>query len=620
LEEHDKVKSKVLEKYSEAEDARRPREKVWNECYETYRFYREERDDDKSNLYIPYLFGIVETVVPRITNTLFNKKPFLKPLPNEPQDIEGAEANEVLMDYQMEKTDFEEKITDTVKQSAIYGSSVVKVFWDKQAETIVEEQPRSLESLIDLYKTIGMGEDISSTIDVKKEITIYEGPNIELCDKFDIYKDPYAERIEDSRYVIHETTKPTDYVKDKIDRGIWELPEGVKWEDIDKSANNNGDDVYSPIRRQSNIGMATEPTSSKGMIRVMEYWEKNKLVVLLNETHIVRNTENPFHHKQLPFVEMADTKVPKESEGIGEIEPNIHLQAELNTNRNQRIENVKMAINNMTAYVQGRVDPEDLVSRPNGTIPVENIDDIRKALMPIQTGTVNPAAYTEEDRIKMDMQETSGITKYLRGIQPTGSATATEITSLQNEANVRIKQKLRNAVRALEKIGDLWLKLNQQYMTQTQYIRISNDRKDQLNFVQPVQYGGNADEVMGKVNYSFLNVAPEDIAGQYDMRAASGALEPLADKQVKRQQLLELFQIAAQQGIQLPTLFRKIAETYDDPEVDQMVNEYKQQMQQMQQLNQMKFMAQNKDNPQQAQQVSSQPQTPNAMTQMGGRQ
>jgi hypothetical protein len=317
---------------------------------------------------------------------------------------------------------------------------------------------------------------------------------------------------------------------------------------------------------------------------------------------------------------MADTKVPKESEGIGEIEPNIHLQAELNTNRNQRIENVKMAINNMTAYVQGRVDPEDLVSRPNGTIAVENIDDIRKALMPIQTGTVNPAAYTEEDRIKMDMQETSGITKYLRGIQPTGSATATEITSLQNEANVRIKQKLRNAVRALEKIGDLWLKLNQQYMTQTQYIRISNDRKDQLNFVQPVQYGGNADEVMGKVNYSFLNVAPEDIAGQYDMRAASGALEPLADKQVKRQQLLELFQIAAQQGIQLPTLFRKIAETYDDPEVDQMVNEYKQQMQQMQQLNQMKFMAQNKDNPQQAQQVSSQPQTPNAMTQMGGRQ
>jgi hypothetical protein len=240
--------------------------------------------------------------------------------------------------------------------------------------------------------------------------------------------------------------------------------------------------------------------------------------------------------------------------------------------------------------------------------------------MPIQTGTVNPAAYTEEDRIKMDMQETSGITKYLRGIQPTGSATATEITSLQNEANVRIKQKLRNAVRALEKIGDLWLKLNQQYMTQTQYIRISNDRKDQLNFVQPVQYGGSADEVMGKVNYSFLNVAPEDIAGQYDMRAASGALEPLADKQVKRQQLLELFQIAAQQGIQLPTLFRKIAETYDDPEVDQMVNEYQQQMQQMQQLNQMKFMAQNKGNPQQAQQVSSQPQTPNAMTQMGGRQ
>jgi len=47
-----KARSLVTERMNEAEDSRRPKEDLWEECYQIYRAYREERDDDKSNLQI----------------------------------------------------------------------------------------------------------------------------------------------------------------------------------------------------------------------------------------------------------------------------------------------------------------------------------------------------------------------------------------------------------------------------------------------------------------------------------------------------------------------------------------------------------------------------------------
>ena len=605
----DKARSLVRTRKDEAEDSRRPKEDLWEECYQIYRAYRKERDDDKSNLFIPYLFGLIETVVPRITDTIFAKKPYLKPLPREPQDIEASESMQVLLDYQMDKCRFEEKITDAVKTATIYGTGYVKVYWDKQTETVVRKKRRQLTQPLDIVKLmqeLGM-ENASRYVEVEEEVTRYEGVNIEPLDIFDVYVDPYAEDIESARYVIHETLKPLSHLENMIKQGVYELPEGVKMKDIKESSPDREEN--SALDRQQDIGMANKPTNPEGMVNILEYWENDRVVVLVNDEYVVRDEKNPYHHKKIPIVKMVDTRVPKESDGIGEIEPNRYLQAELNTNRNQRIENVKMAINNMWAYQEGAIDPDDLKSKPNQAIPIRQGQNVNEVLQQFQPQRIHPSSYTEEDIIKRDMQETSGVTKYVRGIQPSGSATATEITSLQREANYRFKEKIRNIVRSIEKIGDLFVQLNQQFLTENQYIRVSNDRAEQTNI--PLAQG-----MPQNSEFQFLNLSPESIMGEFDINVASSALEPLADRQVKRQQLLELWQIAMNNQIKLPSLFEEIVKTYDMPQVDKMLEEYKAEMAQMQQLQQLKFQAQNKGNPQSAPQPSSQP--PNPMGQMGG--
>lgn len=616
--ENKKALNKVNDRHKEAEDARQPKEELWEECYRMWRAYREERDDDKSNLFIPYLFSVVETVVPRITDTLFSKKPFLKPLPNDPEDIEGAEAHEVLMEYQFKKSRFEEKVKQWVKQTAIYGTGFVKVYWDRDVEKKIVKEKRFFNDPLDLIqKANEMGmENISSFKEVEKEIVKYEGVNIEVLDLFDVAIDPYAESIEKARYAVHETLRPKEYVKERIKNGVYDEVDMDDWEDIEKSATTGENDKFSILQRQESVDMANDPNDSEGMIKILEYWEDNKVITIANGSIVLRNSENPFNHKKIPIVEAVDTRSIKELYGIGEIEPNRYLQAELNTNRNQRIENVKMAINNSYFYDKSALDEDDFIDAPNAKIPVRNrgqksLNDI---IFPVPKQPISRSAYTEEKVIKKDMQETSGVTQYVKGLSSDGATTATEITSLQKEANYRFKQKIRNIANALEKVGELWVALNQQFVTKNQYLRISGERTKQLNFMQPQNYG---DTKMDKTGYQFLQVAPEDIAGQYDIEVASSALEPIADKQVRRQQLLQAFQMTSQQGLSSPTLFKELLKTFDDITVmDKIIEEYEQQMQQRQQIERQKFQAQNKGNSQgQTQQVPGKPPSPQGQVQ-----
>lgn len=593
---------KAITRRNEARDARLPKENLWRECYEIYRAYRKERKDGKSNLFIPYLFGLVETVTPRITDTIFAKEPCLTALPMEPQDIEGAEANEILMDYQFRKARFKEKVTEWVKQSAIYGTGFVKVYWDRQVETKIVEERNIFSDPLELFKMLSkMGNDTSSIRKKEKEIVKYEGANIEVLDIMEVYIDPYTDTVENARYAVHETMRTEDYVKERIKNKTYDGVTMKDWDNIKDSAGGQEYNDFSVLQRQQHIGMANDPRKSEGMIKITEYWEKNRVITVANDTILLRDKENPFNHKKIPIVEVVDTKSIKELYGIGEIEPNRYLQSELNTNRNQRIENVKMAINNSYFYDETAIDEEDFVDAPNAKIPIRNRGQrtLKDILYPVPKQPIHSSAYTEEEVIKRDMQETSGVTKYVRGVEPTGSATATEITSLQREANYRFKQKIRNVANALEKVGEMWVALNQQFITENQFIRISGDKANQLKYMQPETYNS---PVMEQSNFKFLQIDPESIAGEYDIKVATSALEPLADKQIKRQQLLQAFQITSQNGLSLPSLFKEILKTFDDLAVmDKVIMEYEQQMLQQQQINQLKFQAQNKGNPQQQQ-------------------
>ena len=581
----DKSKNKVLEAFKKADDSVTPRRDAWLENYQNYRAYvdpqkeAERAEDGKSTLFVPYLHSVVETIVPRITDTILAQRPYIKPLPRESSDIEGAEANEVLLDYQLEQIKFKRKVTDWVKMSTIFNTGIVKVPWVKQTKKVkqkVEKMPKNVVDLMNRLVKYGPDE-MMLTEEVEKEVTQYEGPDIELVDIFDFFPDPYASSVEDARYVIHRSLKPLSHVKNMINQKIYK----TTMKEVEKTSRPEDKHRDSMIERLTDIGLANEPEHDDGMVEILEYWEDNRVITLINREIVARDEENPYHHKEKPFVVIKDTNVPLEFWGIGVMEINKRLQAEMNTIRNQRLDIVSGSINNTWFIEEGALDDDELVLGPNAINWVRpgNQKSIGDKIYPVGPQKISPAAWTEEDVIKSDIQESTGVTQYVKGIAPNGQATATEITSLQREANYRFKQKILNVIEGIEKVGDLMIKLNQQFITTEQYIRISGERADQLKYNQAPDYMQNFQEP-----FTFLQISPESIMGNYDISVASTALEPLADKQVKRQQLMEFMQVIANTTGQIPlSLAKEIGKTYDMPAIDRVLKEIEEQQQMAQQ-------------------------------------
>jgi hypothetical protein len=94
-------------------------------------------------------------------------------------------------------------------------------------------------------------------------------------------------------------------------------------------------------------------------------------------------------------------------------------------------------------------------------------------------------------------------------------------------------------------LGDALKKLNQQYIDKERVIRI-----------------------LGEAGYNYETVSPESIAGSYDVVSVSPALEAQANKDIRRNQLLEMIDKFTSNPtllpyINVPELLKKVMQTYD---------------------------------------------------------
>jgi hypothetical protein len=120
--------------------------------------------------------------------------------------------------------------------------------------------------------------------------------------------------------------------------------------------------------------------------------------------------------------------------GVGIPEVSESLQEELNTVRNQRMDNVNLIINRMFVVNKyADVDFDSLVSFPGNVILSNDVE----AIKPLDTRDITKSAYEEEDIIKRDIDNATGEWEYSRGATPPRRETATGIVRLQQASNIR---------------------------------------------------------------------------------------------------------------------------------------------------------------------------------------
>jgi hypothetical protein len=401
---------------------REPWETRWREYYKLYRSYRDPNlYPFKSNVFVPYVFSIIESLVPKMLGTIFNTRPIISVQARQGASEQLAHILERVLEYQLdeEQLEFFTKVLTFFKECCCYGTSFMKVI------------PRFND------------DDISS----------FNFIDVEPIDLFNIFPDYRATSMRKMKYIIQLSYMDLDELYDLERQGFYKNVGDVEHY-IEAEINV---DQYKRDRL-SNIGILDQYgfDADRKIVECLEYWDKDKIYVIGARKVILKEENNPFAGL-LPFIMARYVPVQHELYGIGVPEMAKDLQVELNSVRNQRMDNVNLIINRMfVANKYADIDFDQLVSYPGNVIMTNDV----AAIQPLDTRDITKSAYQEEEVIKRDIDNAVGEYEYSRGAPPQRKETATGIVKLQQASNVRfdtiIKMLEFTVIRHLAKMF-LWL-------------------------------------------------------------------------------------------------------------------------------------------------------------------
>lgn len=568
----DPATRKIIERIEAAENWRDSSYKdLWQRCYKRWRNYVDEIKDqngkpvkDRSNISIPYTFTQVETILPRLVESLFAARPYVTVKGREPQDEQNGKNMETLLDWQMnERIDIQDVFHSGLKEMCIYGTCVSYVGWKYRERTVIKrmqtqvyepdpmnpEEPRFDPIIGDMVPILDeFGQPLTTWEEQEVNDIDYDDPEVKFIDLGLFFVDPNATDIDDARFAGHTCYKTKREIDDMAER---DEEMNVKWEDIPKEYQEN------KVRneRMSSVGLSSvndenvEHEDEDKLYKVDYYFEDDRQVIIINRSYKAKDAKNPYWHKRKPYVKDVYTDVPHEFYGMGVVEMLEDLQDELNTERNMRIDYRAMSLRRMWLVKKGtEAAKQNLTWRQNGRIYVEDLQDEIKAL---EAPTITGDSFNQEQIIKQDMRDASGAHDVVMGTSG-GANTATETMTKDNNAAIRFKLIISSVEkRLLVGVARFMIQLNQQFIDSNRMFRVTGENGDQ-----------------------WIQQTPEDIQGEFDLVAAGSSVEPMANKEAYKQRMLEAFGVVANNPImqQYPAkiihMLKKVLEAFDIRDTD----------------------------------------------------
>lgn len=538
---------KYLTRIQAAEEHRRPYETMWARFYERWRSHADALIDpetgkaaDRSNIFVPETYAQVETVLPRLIETLFAARPYVAVKGRTADDLAKAKKNEILLNWQMnERMSFQNIFHRGLKGACIYGTAVAYTGWKLEQRSVVRKE------MVPVTESDASGEEVPVLDEYGLPITeyrpirsneiIYDDPEVKFIDLGLFFIDPAAEDIEDARYCGHAEFLTKAQLKEKEALGLYK----IDWKKLAKTSNE-----VNRFRneRLSEVGLPTvaDIDDADGFYEVIHYWEDDRHGVIINRALLAADTENPFWHKRKPYRKGVYSLVPGEFYGLGIPEMLWDLQDELNTERNMRIDYRAFLLRRMFKVRRGAaISRKQLKWRQGGIIEVEDKDDVTE----MGVGDSAGSSFTSESTIKRDMQDTTGGHDVVMGLSSSGE---TATTTMTKDSNAAMRFKL--IISSLEKdllvpIARQMLQLNQQFLSGEKVLRVTQMGKDQFEVVNE-----------------------EEIQGEFDLIAAGSSVEPMANKEAAKQRAVDLYGILGNDPLisQFPAKRRALLEVVLD--------------------------------------------------------
>lgn len=503
-------------------------DQTWRRLIDFYRGKQFDHASKADQISVNLSFATVNTIWPSVSINYPKIQLTAKHQESEAQaTIAGAVINYWWRHYQ-----FQEQVSDAVKDGIIVGHGWVKTCWryeEKEREYTPEEFQEQLMAAEQQVSSAAAqaperADQLPSTEDLIKSIqaqriteVVQDRPTVERLSPFDIYVDPESTDILDAKWIAQKLVIPL---------------ETAQADPRYKSA------ARKALKANAALNPRWRDTEGERRRSSGEYSDDIKRVILYEFYNLLDQTwcvfpetgdsgflidpepfKYPFKH---PFVVYENYEVPDQFYALGDLEMLEPLQRELNAVRTSQMNDRKRFVPKHIARRGGLAD--DAIAAlesdvPNTVIFVEDeVNDlINGVIVPLRQDTIVAEMYGYSDQIIGDIERVSGLTEYQRGEVPETRRTATEAAILQDASNARVSDKLAGVEKFIRQIAENLVQLAQQYMTGEQVARIS----------------GHGDEQM------WVPFDREDIEGEFDFDVEAGSTQP-QNEAVKRQTALQL--------------------------------------------------------------------------------
>lgn len=439
-----------------------------------YQYYRSYREFDyeywyRYQLFMPYIFSIIESITPDFVEALIGTDDFFDVRATGP-DRQRAYNMELLMRYQInERMQFYSKILMWIKSILIFGNGVVYAGWKKKTKTFTRK-----EWMVD--PLLGM----VGSIPVKRKEDVINDPFIDTIFIKNCFPQPHKESIKESDWFIERAYVDWEFIQKLKNSGL----DGNVYKNLDEIKKTSIPSDYSNVAEEMNdlIGVSTTATKDpiNKPVELLKYWREDRCIIVANRKVVIRDTENPFDHKEIPYTDAKNYPLDKEFFGISDVDLLIPLQDVVNDMTNFRLDNLVDLIN--TSYVAQRgkgINPDDVIAGPSRIVWSDDINAIKDLKKP----SLPQYAYQEPEMMYKTMQRVSGAQEYYQGVTPERKETATGITKLQQAAQRRFGYRIKLMQKtAFKQILTQMCQLNQQLLPMDYCIKVFKENKDiQLN-------------------------------------------------------------------------------------------------------------------------------------------
>lgn len=501
-------------------DYQRQKFEEYERAYQDYKGWQDMSDKDPFLAYpsSPLPYSIIESQTARDVGSLFSKTPYVPLGSLLPENSNHARDLQDALQCLFDLGRFKQEMTIGAKMRRLYGLAFIEPMPFFDEVRVMETQLKEVDGV-----PVG-------TEDVERIVRRFRIA-FNAFAPWEIFRDPFAKTIHDSRWVIKQTLVSKRELIRRAKLGDF----GDKF---DISEINSSSDAGEALNKDQGNFMRTKlglsmPQGDPDIALLSRFESRDRYIDVLDFKTVLRDSsnsrkKNPFNHNGINLGSLVNNYDPNSAmrfDGIGELKAVESTVAMHNMLLAQLINNHAMQNHKVLLYQRGKVTPEQLIMRPGGRIEVTGLmgnAPLRSAVEELQVSPLPRDAYAMPGFFESMIRTATGVFEQDEGSQ-SGSQTATGDAIRRQQSDSRKGMTISMFEWELEQIARLCFSHMDQFMEQEDWGSIiGSQRAQEMQFTHP-------DHIPGGCTYLFKGKdrASEQLVRRRELLDMLGVLGPL---------------------------------------------------------------------------------------------